>query len=248
MTKVYTFFVLLICAGLLQAQSDILPTPAGEIKMTPILHSTMVLEWQGTTFYIDPYGGAERFAGFDDADIVVITHAHGDHMNTETLEGLNLEGSRLVAPSSVTEKLTNIEFGEVSTLQNGDQLKGDGWLIEAVPMYNLPNDETARHKKGWGNGYILTIGGQRIYISGDTEDIPEMRELKKIDYAFICMNLPYTMTVEAAADAVLAFKPRVVYPFHYRGQDGFSDVSQFEKIVSADEYIEVRLREWYPSN
>ena len=91
MTKVYTFLALLFFTVLLQAQSDILPTPAGEIKMTPILHSTMVLEWQGTTFYIDPYGGADRFSGFDDADIVVITHAHGDHMNTETLQGLNLK-------------------------------------------------------------------------------------------------------------------------------------------------------------
>ena len=246
--KVSTLFALLMYAGLLQAQSDILPTPAGEIKMTPILHSTMVLEWQEFTFYIDPYGGADRFDGFGDADVVVITHAHGDHMNTETLAELDLKGSRLVAPASVVDKVNDIEFGAVSSLQNGDKLEGAGWSIEAVPMYNLPNDETARHKKGWGNGYILTIGGQRIYISGDTEDIPEMRELQNIDYAFVCMNLPYTMTVDAAADAVLDFKPKVVYPFHYRGQDGFSDVDHFRQLVNVNPDIEVRLRNWYPEN
>jgi L-ascorbate metabolism protein UlaG (beta-lactamase superfamily) len=114
-------------------------------------------------------------------------------------------------------------------------------------MYNLPNDETARHKRGWGNAYVLTIAGQRFYISGDTEDISEMRELQDIDYAFVCMNLPYTMTVEAAADAVLDFKPRVVYPFHYRGKEGFSDVDKFQQIVvAANGDIEVRLRNWYP--
>jgi L-ascorbate metabolism protein UlaG (beta-lactamase superfamily) len=113
-------------------------------------------------------------------------------------------------------------------------------------MYNLPDDETSRHRRGWGNGYVITIGEKRFYISGDTEDIPEMRMLSDIDYAFVCMNQPYTMTVEQAADAVLEFKPKVVYPFHYRGQNGFSDVNKFKELVSANPEIEVRLLEWYP--
>ena len=114
-------------------------------------------------------------------------------------------------------------------------------------MYNLPESATAMHTKGRGNGYILTIGGKRIYISGDTQGIPEMRSLKNIDVAFVCMNLPYTMDIKEAADAVLAFKPAIVYPYHYRGKDGLSDVNAFKSLVDAGgQKIEVRLRNWYP--
>jgi L-ascorbate metabolism protein UlaG (beta-lactamase superfamily) len=115
-------------------------------------------------------------------------------------------------------------------------------------MYNLPaGSPTARHPKGLGNGYVLNIGGKNIYLSGDTEDIPEMRGLKNIDVAFVCMNLPYTMDINHAADAVLAFKPRIVYPYHYRGQSGLSDVNGFKNLVEkGDKGIEVRLRNWYP--
>jgi L-ascorbate metabolism protein UlaG (beta-lactamase superfamily) len=115
-------------------------------------------------------------------------------------------------------------------------------------MYNLPESPTAMHTRGRGNGYVLGIGGKLIYISGDTQGIPEMRSLKNIDVAFICMNLPYTMDIKEAADAVLAFKPRIVYPYHYRGQNGLSDVNAFKSLVEAgDKNIEVRLRNWYPA-
>lgn len=230
----------------LSAQPDVLPTDDGDITMTPILHSTMVMQWKGKTIYIDPYGGAERFSEFPIPDFVVITHAHGDHFNKETLGALNLFKAELIAPPSVIEGLDNIKFNRITTVANGQSAVRDGISFEAVPMYNLPDDETSRHQKGWGNGYVITIGGKRIYISGDTEDIPEMRNLRDIDYAFVCMNLPYTMTVEQAADAVLEFRPKVVYPFHYRGKDGFSDVNQFKELVGTDPGIEVRLRDWYP--
>jgi len=235
-----------IATSIATAQPDILLTPAGEIKMTPILHATMVLEWQDKTIYVDPYGGADRFAEFDNADLMLITHPHGDHLNKETLAGLELSNTHLIAPQSVVAELGELEFGKVTAMDIFDKAEVMNLQVEAIPMYNLPDDETSRHKRGWGNAYVLTIGGQRIYISGDTEDIPEMRQLENIDYAFVCMNLPYTMTVDAAADAVLDFKPKVVYPFHYRGKDGFSDVERFKEIVSADRNIEVRLREWYP--
>jgi len=250
MTKLYTLLVPALFAFTISvdAQADVIPTPAGEIKMTPVLHATMVLEWQGKTIYIDPYGGADKFSGFNDADLVIITHAHGDHLNKETLSGLDLSESHLVAPQSVVDELGDIEFSKVTAMNIMEKKELLGLQIEAVPMYNLPDDESSRHKRGWGNGYVLTIAGVRIYISGDTEDIPEMRDLKEIDYAFVCMNLPYTMTVESAADAVLEFKPKVVYPFHFRGQDGFSDVEKFKEIVSADRSIEVRLRDWYPGD
>jgi L-ascorbate metabolism protein UlaG (beta-lactamase superfamily) len=116
-------------------------------------------------------------------------------------------------------------------------------------MYNLPESASAMHTKGRGNGYVLGIGGKNIYLSGDTQGIPEMRSLKNIDVAFICMNLPYTMDVKEAAYAVLAFKPKIVYPYHYRGQNGLSDVNQFKTLVeSGDKNIDVRLRNWYPAS
>lgn len=240
-----TFFVL-CSATIAIAQTDILPTDDGDITMTPIFHSTMVLEWKGRTLYIDPYGGAHRFAGFQKPEVVLITHAHGDHFHKETLRGLDLSAAELIAPQSVVDELGDIVFGKTTAMSNTGGASREGIRIEAMPMYNLPDDETARHRKGWGNGYVLTIGGKRIYISGDTEDIIEMRMLQDIDYAFVCMNQPFTMTVEQAADAVLEFRPGVVYPFHYRGQNGFSDVDRFRELVRVDPDIEVRLRNWYP--
>jgi L-ascorbate metabolism protein UlaG (beta-lactamase superfamily) len=121
--------------------------------------------------------------------------------------------------------------------------------VEAIPMYNLPESPDNRHTKGRGNGYVLTIGGKRIYISGDTEAIPEMRTLKNIDVAFVCMNLPYTMDVDQAADGVLDFVPKVVYPYHYRGKGGLSDIDKFKALVNKkNTNIDVRLRNWYPAN
>ena len=228
-------------------QADKMETNDGFVTMTPILHATTVLEWKDMTIYMDPYGGADRFEGFKPADIVCITHLHGDHLNKETLAGLDLSNTRLYAPQSVIDELGEIKFSEIIRLDNGQEDTFKGVTIHAEPMYNLPNDDTARHPKGWGNAYVLTIGGERFYFSGDTEDIPEMRALKDIDYAFVCMNLPFTMTVEQAADAVIEFKPKVVYPFHFRGRNGFSDVNLFKTIVNeADANIEVRLRDWYP--
>ena len=113
--------------------------------------------------------------------------------------------------------------------------------IQAIPAYNTTPARLQYHPKGRDNGYVLTLGGQRLYISGDTEDIPEMLGLKNIDAAFVCMNLPYTMDVEQAARAVKSFKPRIVYPYHYRG----SDLEKFKALVGSDSSIEVRLRDWY---
>ena len=239
-------FTLITATYFASAQSDVIPTNDGNVKVTPILHSTMVLEWKDRTIYIDPYGGAERFNNFKKPDIVVITHAHGDHFNKETLKGLDLTSAELIAPHAVVDELGDIKFGQVTAMKSTGGAAREGIRIEAMPMYNLPDDETSRHKKGWGNGYVINIGNTRFYISGDTEDIIEMRLLQDIDYAFVCMNQPYTMTVEQAADAVLEFKPKVVYPFHYRGQDGLSDVEKFKELVAVNPKIEVRLRNWYP--
>ena len=131
-------------------------------------------------------------------------------------------------------------------LNNGKSTFQSGIAITAVAMYNLPETEDSKHSKGRGNGYLLEFGGKRVYISGDTEDIAEMRSLKNIDVAFVCMNLPYTMDINQAASAVLEFKPKIVYPYHYRGKDGLSDTDTFKKLVKeGDAALEVRLRNWY---
>lgn len=228
-------------------KSDIIPTDKGDLTILPILHATMALEWNKFTIYADPYGGKEAFEGQKPPSLIIITDIHGDHMNIETLEALSLFETPIITCQAVADKLPET-FTNVTVLNNGGKTLWKDIAIEAIPMYNLPESDDAKHTKGRGNGYVLTLGGKRIYISGDTEDIPEMRTLQNIDVAFVCMNLPYTMDVEAAASAVLDFKPKTVYPFHYRGAGGkFSDVVKFKALVNeANKNIEVKLLEWYP--
>ncbi len=221
------------------------------VEIDPISHATAVITWNDAVFYIDPVGGAEAFEGKDEPDFVLITDIHGDHMNIETLEALNFnKNTRIVVPQAVREKLPEEIHGQFQVLNNGETSEFMGFTIEAIPMYNLPEDDPeSRHPKGRGNGYIVEKDGHRMYISGDTEDIPEMRELENIDIALISMNMPYTMPVEQAAEGVLAFEPKRVYPYHYRGQNGLADVDKFKKLISQkNDNIEVVLENWYPKN
>jgi L-ascorbate metabolism protein UlaG (beta-lactamase superfamily) len=150
-------------------------------------------------------------------------------------------------PQAVADQLPENLKGKSVVLANGKTTNQLDISVTAIPMYNLPEAADSRHTKGRGNGYILNIGGKTIYFSGDTEDIPEMRSLKNIDVAFVCMNQPFTMDINQAASAVLEFKPTIIYPYHYRGQAGLSDVEAFRKLVNAgNPSIEVRLRNWYP--
>ena len=215
----------------------------GELTIQPINHATMVLTWKKKNIYIDPVGGAEAFKGLGAPDLILITDIHGDHLDPKTLEAINVSKAIMVVPKAVADKLpSEMNKQNMVILNNGEKTMQMGISIAAIPMYNLPEAPDAFHTKGRGNGYVLTIGGKRIYISGDTEDIPEMRALKNIDIAFVCMNLPYTMDVNQAAKGVLAFKPKIIYPYHYRGQD----VNVFKSLVNAeDKKIEVRLRDWY---
>lgn len=246
MRKIYLLVMLLGWAMMVQAQSDQIKAKKGNITIHPVLHASMVLQWNGKTIYIDPYGGAARYKVFPSPDLVLITDIHGDHLNKKTLSKLDLSKATLVVPKAVKAKMGEIKGKKVATLANGKRMKAMGIRIKAIPMYNLPETAKTRHPKGRGNGYVLTMGGKRLYISGDTEDIKEMRALKRIDVAFVCMNLPYTMPVDKAASAVLDFKPAIVYPFHFRGKGGFSDVNKFKQIVNkGNNKIEVRLREWY---
>jgi L-ascorbate metabolism protein UlaG (beta-lactamase superfamily) len=228
------------------APPEVIPSSDGDIAIHPINHATFVMTWNGKTIYVDPVGGVDSFAHFNPPDLILITHIHGDHTSTETVSGVSTDSTLIVVPTTVADKLGGSIPGEMAIVANGESLERSGVRIEAIPAYNLTEDRQGFHPKERGdNAYVVTLGGSRIFVSGDTEDIPEMRALKDIDAAFVCMNLPYTMTVERAADAVLEFAPRVVYPYHYRGQGGMSDLEAFKTIVAANPEIEVRFLNWY---
>jgi L-ascorbate metabolism protein UlaG (beta-lactamase superfamily) len=206
------------------------------------------MTYQGKAFYIDPVGNAELYKQHPEPTIILITDIHGDHLSLNTLETLNLDNAGIIAPQAVYEKLPLELQKKTQVLNNGESksYRMFGMTIEAIPMYNLRDEALNFHPKGRGNGYVISLAGERIYISGDTEDIPEMRELTNIDKAFICMNLPYTMTVESAASAVLDFKPKIAIPYHYRGKDGLSDIENFKQIIeSKNSDIKVEFLKWY---
>lgn len=230
----------LACAALAVCASrpaDTFESGAGPIKITPIQHASFMIEAGGKVIEVDPVG-PEMYEGLPAADLILLTDIHGDHMSAPSIAKVKKAETVIIAPAAVAKTIT-----EAQVLNNGESKKWSGWTIEAVPMYNIkrgPAEGKLYHDKGRGNGYVLTYGGKRIYISGDTEGIPEMRALKNIDVAFVCMNLPYTMPPEEAAEAVKAFKPKVVYPYHYRG----SDLAVFQKGLEGSG-VEVRVRDWY---
>lgn len=223
----------------------IIASGQGDVTVHPIEHATLVLEAGGRRIAVDPVGGADRSEAFEGVDLALVTDIHGDHFDADTLRALAGQGASIVAPAAVVERMDAELRASAVVLANGETTTVDGVTIEAVPMYNLTQSRDF-HSKGRGNGYVLGLHGLRIYLSGDTEDIPEMRNLHDIDVAFVCMNLPYTMDVEQAADAVVDMKPRIVYPYHYRGTGGLSDVGRFAELVQAgDPDIEVRQLDWY---
>lgn len=231
-----------------QAQSLPAASEESTLVVHPIMHATMVLDWGGATIYTDPVGAVDQFNSMKPADVILITDIHGDHLSTSTLTQLVASGTVIVAPKAVAEKFTPMLLAQTVVLANGATTSQKGFMIEAIPMYNLPESSESAHTKGRGNGYVVTRDGKRVYVAGDTADIPEMRALQDIDTAFIPMNLPYTMTVESAAEGVLAFAPHHVYPYHYRGKDGLSDVAKFKQLVqSVNPDIDVILADWYPS-
>ncbi len=243
-----TFLCLTATALFAAEDARVIESEQGDVTVHPIEHATMVLESGDLQIAVDPVGGAERLAAFDGIDLALVTDIHGDHFDAGTLQTLASAGAAIVAPAAVAEKMDAELKAAATVLANGEKTTVSGVAVVAIPMYNLTQSRDF-HEKGRGNGYVLELAGLRIYVSGDTEDIPEMRNLEDIDAAFVCMNLPYTMDVERAADAVVDMQPRIVYPYHYRGQDGLSDVDEFEQLVNAeDDGIEVRQLDWYPGD
>ncbi|MEO6282369.1 MAG: MBL fold metallo-hydrolase [Dyadobacter sp.] len=241
--------LLLMISAPLWAQlpaADEIKTSKGPLKIQPLNHATLALTWSGKTIYADPYGGAKTFAGIATPDLIVITDIHGDHFDPSTLDVLDLTKTIIVAPQAVIDKMSDQLKAKTVAVANGQTISKLDISITAIPMYNLPEAADAKHTKGRGNGYVLKFGDKTLYISGDTAGIPEMRALKNIDVAFVCMNLPYTMDVPEAASSVLDFKPKIIYPYHYRGANGFSDTEAFKKLVNeGNKSIDVRLRDWY---
>ncbi len=228
---------------------DDVVTETTNFKVTPIMHATMVLDWDGTIIYVDPVGGKQAFEGQPEPDLILVTDIHGDHLDVKTLEAVSVDKSKLIVPQAVADKLPGEFDAQVDVLNNGDHKERFGFDLEAIPMYNLREEALKFHEKGRGNGYVIEKEGERVYISGDTEDIPEMKALENIDVAFVCMNLPYTMTEIQAGRAVVAFKPKTVYPYHYRGATGFSNVESFKAVIensNARKDIKVIALNWYP--
>ncbi len=226
-----------------ELSGDKIAGPGGELIVHPINHATVAMQWKGKTMYVDPVGGPGRFKGLPTPDLVLITDIHPDHLDKGTLEAAVKPQTTLVAPSAVAEQLPAELRKKTIVLNNGQTGEVEGIKVTAVAAYNTTPERQKYHPKGRGNGYVLDLGGTRVYISGDTEETPEMDALKNIDVAFLCMNLPYTMDVEQAAKAVRDFRPKIIYPYHYRG----SDLEKFNKLVGSDSGVEVRIRDWYAS-
>jgi L-ascorbate metabolism protein UlaG (beta-lactamase superfamily) len=233
-----TTLLLLALSASVAAQTQTFATSAGEVKITPLYHASVLLQAAGKAIYVDPARPA-KLTGLPKADLILITHIHPDHFDPGSIAALSQPTTEVLAPASVVA-----QFASAKPIANGQTQPWQSWTIEAIPAYNLTRGPAAGqlyHPKGRDNGYVLTYGGKRFYFSGDTEGTPEMRALKNIDVAFLCMNLPYTMPPEEAADAVKAFHPKVVIPYHYRN----SDLAVFQQRL-AGSGIEVRLLDWYP--
>jgi L-ascorbate metabolism protein UlaG (beta-lactamase superfamily) len=221
---------------------DSVPTAGGELRITPLHHATLLLGWQGKSYFVDPFHEAS-FRGLPKADVVFITDIHPDHLDATALASVTQPSTIIVAPPAVVAELPK-ELTHVVPLKNGETETVLGVGVEAIPMYNLrrgPAPGKLFHDKGRGDGFVLTFGDKRVYLSGDTECTDEMRALKNIDVAFVCMNLPYTMTPGEAATCVKAFRPKVVYPYHYRD----SNLAEFTGPLAGEHDIEVRERSWY---
>jgi L-ascorbate metabolism protein UlaG (beta-lactamase superfamily) len=220
------------------ASTQTFSTSTGPVKITPLYHASTLIEAGGKVIYLDPAKPA-KLGDLPKADLILITDIHPDHMDPASIAAVSKPGTEIIAAPAVTKTVTS-----AAPLANGESKSWQGWTIEAVPAYNLkrgPAPGKLFHDKGRGNGYVLTYGGTRFYFSGDTEGVPEMRALKNIDVAFVCMNLPYTMPPDEAAEAVKAFHPKIVIPYHYRG----SDLAVFKKGLEGTG-IEVRVLDWYP--
>jgi len=218
---------------------DHLATTNGDVIIQSRFHATCVLNWNGLMIYADPDDSA-TYAGLNKADLILVTHSHSDHFSTTTIDAVRGPNALIIAPQDVYNQLSATQKTIARVLGYGASTNVFGLKVDAVPAYN------SNHPFGTGNGYILNIADKRIFFSGDTGNTTELRQLLNIDVAFLCINLPFTMNVTDATNAVTAFRPKVVYPYHYRDQSGATtNAAAFKQRLPANLGVEVRLRNWY---
>lgn len=224
--------------------ADSFDTANGRVTVHSVSHASFVMETPAGVVYVDPVGDAASYSDFAAPDLILITHEHGDHYNADTLAAIVGDTTQMIVNPAVMAMLPADMIGKATAIANGESTTAGDVAVEAIPAYNISEDRLNFHPQGRDNGYVVTIDGMRIYISGDTEDTPEMRALTDIDLAFVCMNLPFTMDAEAAASAVAEFAPTYVYPYHYRGRDnGTQDPAEFANLL--DGATEVKMGGWY---
>ena len=217
-------------------ETDVVKTSAGDLKITCIGHGTLMFTFNNKVIHIDPVGRYADYSKLPKADLILVTHEHGDHLDTKVLDILRTGKTKIVLTEICAQRISD---GIV--MKNGDAKTVQGIKIEAVPAYNIVHKRdngSPYHPKGNGNGYVMTFGDKRVYVAGDTENTPEMKKLKDIDIAFLPMNLPYTMSPEMVADAAKAFRPKIVYPYHF----GQTDTNKLIELLKSTRGIEIRIR------
>jgi L-ascorbate metabolism protein UlaG (beta-lactamase superfamily) len=227
-----------LSAGLAAAPGDKIDTAKGPLSITPIRHSSLLFNFDGKAIYVDPTGEG-KYDGLPKADFIFVTHSHPDHFDKKQIEALRQPATTVIGAPDVVG-----ELGSGVAMKNGDKKSFGSFEVEAVPSYNLvrgPKPGQLYHPKGQGDGFVFAFGDKRVYVSGDTECTPEMKALKNIDVAFVCMRLPYTMPPAEAAECIKAFKPKILYPYHYQT----SNLDELTAALAQEKSIEVRLREWY---
>lgn len=221
---------------------DMFQAEGGNVTVHPVSHASFVMETPIGTIYCDPVGEAAQYSDFPEPDLILITHEHGDHYSPDTLMELVGANTQILTNPAVFDMLPDGLKARATSIANGEETTILGLMVEAIPAYNTTEDRLQYHPEGRDNGYVLNFEGLRVYIAGDTEDIPEMRALTDIDVAFVPFNLPYTMTEEQAASAVQEFAPAYVYPYHYKG----SDPAKFASLLGeTDVETEVKMGPWY---
>jgi L-ascorbate metabolism protein UlaG (beta-lactamase superfamily) len=225
-----------VSAAQQKREKDVIPTAEGDLEITFLGHGSLMMAFGGKIIHVDPYGEVADYGALPEADLVLVTHSHFDHLDPRALNAIRKTDTAIVASEDCATKLPGAVI-----MANGDTQTVLGLVIEAVPAYNIAHkrpDGNAFHPKGVGNGYVVAFGGMRVYIAGDTEDTPEMKALKDIDVAFLPMNLPYTMSPEQVAAAARAFRPKILYPYHF----GDTDTSKLLRLLEGERDIEVRIR------
>jgi L-ascorbate metabolism protein UlaG (beta-lactamase superfamily) len=216
-------------------ETDVLPTSQGDLRMTFIGHGTLMFEFGGLVIHVDPVGQYADYSKLPKADLILVTHEHGDHLDPAVIEKISKDDTALVLSEACAKR---VRKGTV--MKNGDVKTVRGLRIEAVPAYNIVHMRRSGqpfHPKGVGNGYVILFGQTRVYVAGDTENVPEMAKLAGVDIAFLPMNVPYTMTPEMVAAAARVLKPKILYPYHF----GDTDTSKLVELLKGEE-IEVRIR------